>query len=66
MNTKYSLSTLAHRAKTTTVVLSLTGLLGTAFAAAQVPLPDLLEKGIYSEDIRADFESVHGYRFEAK
>src|SRR5438552_893368 len=58
MKTKYYFSILAHGAKTTVLVLSLTGLVGTALAATAVSPSELLEKGIYSEETKGDLDAA--------
>ncbi len=58
MKSKYLFSILAGRATRTLLLLSLAGLVAGASMAADAPVSDLLEKGIYSEESKGDLDGA--------
>src|SRR5882724_11549687 len=58
MKSKYLFSILAGRATRTLLLLSLAGLVAGASMAADAPVSELLEKGIYSEESKGDLDSA--------
>ena len=58
MKTKYFLSDMAGRSKTTALLICLIGISAAASAATGSSLSELLEKGIYSEETKGDLDAA--------
>src|SRR5882724_9557872 len=58
MKSKHLLSTLAGRATRNWLLLSLVGLIAGKSLAADTPVSELLEKGIYSEESKGDLDGA--------
>src|SRR5262245_48234620 len=58
MKTRFSLSTMASRAKTTFLPITLASLFSAGQLLRAASLPELLEKGIYSEETKGDLDAA--------